>query len=174
MKEPDVEQLIETALGRPPKYKADFHPHEFIRLSKDGETFLDIAAIFGLGKTRMYEWSNKYPEFRSAVLLGREIALVWWHKKGRDAINADHFNYPVWQWHLTRMFNQRLPEYFDKSDFSERCSIIEKSLREEKISFEYAKNWIELIEKTACVAEKTELKKILERLEANEATKKEK
>lgn len=72
--------------GQPTKYRKDFHPNDFIALSKKGKTFAQIALIWDVDRDSLKEWAKKHPEFSAAVKKGRQFAEGWYIDIGQAAL----------------------------------------------------------------------------------------
>lgn len=70
--------------GKPPKYRKDFHPEDFLRLSKEGKTDIEIAALWGVHRNRIYNWAKSHPEFSEAFKLGRDASEAWYINFGKN------------------------------------------------------------------------------------------
>jgi transposase-like protein len=74
--------------GRPPQYRKNFHPSEFVRLSSDGRSVSEIAAAWGKSRDTMYAWVEQHKEFSVAFLKGKMAREAWWIDFGRKAMNG--------------------------------------------------------------------------------------
>lgn len=72
--------------GAPTKYRKDFHPKDFIRLSKKGMTLTEIALEWDVDRDSIYEWGRRHKEFSVAIKTGRSFAEAAWTKLGRQAM----------------------------------------------------------------------------------------
>lgn len=72
--------------GRPTKYEADFHPNDFIRLSKMGKTLMQIAFEWDVDRETVYTWGKKHPIFLGAIKKGREYAESYYANLGHVAM----------------------------------------------------------------------------------------
>jgi hypothetical protein len=70
----------------PTKYDKTFHPDDFLRLSKQGKTFAQIAKAWNIHRSTIIEWSQKHAEFSDAVRQGRELAEAWYMDLGQAAM----------------------------------------------------------------------------------------
>lgn len=59
--------------GRPPAYKPEFVPIA-AEMCLHGAINSDLAARFGVATGTIYEWANRYPEFREAIKLNKDRA----------------------------------------------------------------------------------------------------
>lgn len=60
--------------GRPSKYDPDEHPRLARELTGNGKTQAEVAELFGVSRSTVEAWMVEHPEFRVAMLLGREDA----------------------------------------------------------------------------------------------------
>lgn len=65
-------------VGRPTKYRADFHPEDFLRLSNLGKVLAQIAREWKVERETIRDWAAKHKEFSTAVKRGRQWAEAWW------------------------------------------------------------------------------------------------
>lgn len=72
--------------GRPTLYRADFHPDDYIRLSKQGQPIWCIAAEWDIDRDTIQEWQQVHPEFSVAVKKGNQHRLRWWTTVGMDTM----------------------------------------------------------------------------------------
>ena len=61
------------ALSESP-YDKDVHPERMVELMKDGKTVSQVAADFGVSRTTLYKWRDKYPDMKLAFELGETHA----------------------------------------------------------------------------------------------------
>lgn len=73
-------------IGRPTKYKKDFHPSDFIAQSKQGKTLAQIAYLWDVDRDTLYEWASVHDEFSDAIKRGREYAEAWYINLGQSAM----------------------------------------------------------------------------------------
>ena len=67
-------------VGRPTKYKPDFHPEDFVRRSRSGENVTEICEAWDLDTAQIYRWAEKHAEFRSSLKRGRDYLDAYFHK----------------------------------------------------------------------------------------------
>lgn len=60
--------------GRPTKYKKELC-EEAIKLARKGLMVYQIAKSFGISNKTLYNWANKYPEFKEAINECHEIVI---------------------------------------------------------------------------------------------------
>jgi hypothetical protein len=72
--------------GRPTKYRKDFHPEDFIRLSEQGKTYAQIARAWKIDRDTIKEWRKIHPGFSAAVKKGRQLAEAWYMDLGQAAM----------------------------------------------------------------------------------------
>jgi hypothetical protein len=69
-------------IGRPSKYKPDFHPDEFMSMCNKGMSKAQICAAFGISRECMHEWARVHPIFYDAIKKGQELRESWWTNFG--------------------------------------------------------------------------------------------
>lgn len=87
---PAEESLVETsgmysALFR--QYNPAVHPMQYILLSKDGKSEVEIAAELGISIATMRKWADKYKEFSVAYEIGQSMHEAWWIQEGKDNLH---------------------------------------------------------------------------------------
>lgn len=60
-------------VGRPTDYRADF-PEIAANLCAAGATDFEVAQALGCGTSTLYVWKGRYPEFREAMKVGKDLA----------------------------------------------------------------------------------------------------
>ena len=73
-------------MGRPSKYRKDFHPENFILLSEQGKTFAQIAKAWKIDRDTILEWARRHKEFSGAIKRGRQVAEAWYMDLGHAAM----------------------------------------------------------------------------------------
>ena|ERR1700744_6546436 len=73
-------------IGRPTDYRADFHPDNFIELSRQGKNITQIAARWGTYRSVIYNWAEKHPNFKDAIKKGQELMEAWYSDLGQAAM----------------------------------------------------------------------------------------
>lgn len=75
-----------SKVGRPSKYRSEFHPDDFIKLSRTGKTFAQIAGEWDIDRETLWSWSKRHKEFANAVKKGRDLAEAWYMNIGQSAM----------------------------------------------------------------------------------------
>lgn len=70
-------------VGRPPKYDPDFHPQNFITLSKKGKHLFQIAAEWDISRETLYAWQRDHKEFSDSVKRGNQLCEAWYMAVGQ-------------------------------------------------------------------------------------------
>lgn len=63
--------------GRPTIYKSEYC-QQLIEHMANGRPYETFAYRIGVGRSSMYEWEAKFPEFADAKQRGREASYDWW------------------------------------------------------------------------------------------------
>jgi len=109
--------------GRPSTYKPDFHPDDFVALSKEGKVAKQIAAIWDINVDTLYEWAKKHPRFSEAMRQGRVACEAWYIELGQMAMvgKATYKGQPVkvnlgyYAWLTRNLFKWSRPDDRDVS-----------------------------------------------------------
>lgn len=72
--------------GQPSKYRRDFHNEDFIRLSRQGKNFLQIASEWEVDRHTIQNWGKKHSEFLAAIKKGRCFCEAWYLNLGQLAM----------------------------------------------------------------------------------------
>lgn len=72
-------------VGRPTKYRADFHPEDFLRLSNQGKVQTQIARAWKVDRECIANWALRHKEFSDAVKKGKQWAEAWWQDMFQNA-----------------------------------------------------------------------------------------
>lgn len=65
------------SVGRPTGYRRTICP-KVIQWGADGKTWTSIAALLGITRDTLYQWTERHPEFSDAMKLSRQLAQMWW------------------------------------------------------------------------------------------------
>ena len=79
-------QIVQT------KFKPAVHPLQFINLSREGLSLVEIAAHFSVGVHTIEAWAEKYSEMAIAYEIGNALHEAWWLAKGKDGLDSRSFN----------------------------------------------------------------------------------
>lgn len=92
-------------VGRPEKYKEEFHCEDFIRQSKLGKNNQDIALSWDICEFTLYHWAKNHPNFSKAVKKGKTFCEAWWRQKGYERLwTAEKFDLGLYVWLTKNMF----------------------------------------------------------------------
>jgi len=73
-------------------YLPETHPIDFINLSRQGFSEVEIAAEMGVGITTLRSWSDTYEPFAIAYEIGQALHESWWLQKGKNGLDERYFN----------------------------------------------------------------------------------
>jgi len=73
-------------------YKPEYHPMQFITLSREGMSPVEIAAEFQVGIKSINKWQEKYLEFNTAYEVGLAIYEAWWLAEARGNLGNSRYN----------------------------------------------------------------------------------
>ena len=86
--------------GRPTKYKKEFC-QELIEKMAEGYSKEAVAGHLNISKNTLYEWAEKYPDFKDAISIGETKSRLFWegslvkhhiHTKNGKQLNGQVFN----------------------------------------------------------------------------------
>ncbi len=73
------------------KYDPAVHPIDFLQLSMEGKSVVEIAAIMGIAPGTLKNWSEKFPAFATAWEVGEACHEAWWLTQGKNNLNNTRF-----------------------------------------------------------------------------------
>lgn len=76
---------LQDVFARNRKYKPEY-AQSLIEHMSDGSSFYSFGARVSVGKTTLYDWLEKYPEFKEAYEIARLQSLAWWEKQGQEGL----------------------------------------------------------------------------------------
>lgn len=74
------------------KFRLDYHPLNYIALSREGLSPVEIAAKFQVGLNTVESWAEVHSDFQFAFQLGQALYESWWLMKGKKGLNKRGFN----------------------------------------------------------------------------------
>ena len=150
------------------KYK-DTYPAKFIEICQNKGSICDFCAEIMIGRATFYEWIEKYPEFKQAWIIGKELTERWLTKEGIDGMKADKFNATVWSI-LMRNKCSYVEHRKVGIDFSgcntpdEKMKLLDQRVSEGRLTPKEAKDMADYIKVSAEIHEKTEIFKQVDEL----------
>lgn len=96
----------EQKLGQPNKYKPEYCL-DVVKKMATGASILEIACDLGFSRNRLYLWAKKYPEFKLAMEIGKQLSEGWWEKQGRLNLENKNFNHVLWLMNMSNRFGWR-------------------------------------------------------------------
>ena len=95
---PAATGLYLTEFAQNSKYEPEFHPIEYINLSRQGKSEVEIAASFEVGLNTMRNWGEKFEQFAIARDCGKALYESWWLTVGKAGLtDARFFNTPLFK-----------------------------------------------------------------------------
>ena len=150
------------------KYK-DTYPELFVKICKNRGSICDFCVVVKIGRSTFYEWIDKFPEFKQAWILGKEITEAWLTQEGISGMRAEKFNATVWSI-LMRNKCSYVEHRKVGIDFSscktaeEKMQLLDKRVSEGRLTPREAKDYADYIKCSAEVHEKTEVAEKVEEL----------
>jgi hypothetical protein len=100
----------ESRMGRPTGYRSEYC-ERVIELGAAGKSKAQMAAILGVCRQTLDNWTKAEPDFLDAITRARDLALAWWEDKAQDNLLTSGFQTPLW----SRSMAARFPD-----DYTER------------------------------------------------------
>lgn len=85
--------LIKQIKGKVEVYNPDKHPMDYVKLSLEGLSEVEIAAEFKVSVHRLRQWTEDFSVFSEAYDIGQAMYESWWLKKGKEGLDdSRNFN----------------------------------------------------------------------------------
>lgn len=95
-------------VGRPTKYKKNYHPKRFIELSADGKYLCQICAEFGIARDTLYEWKKNHQEFSDSMTRGYEARMAFHMEDAEGLARKQGISHQMKIFLLSNMFHKDL------------------------------------------------------------------
>lgn len=82
--------------GRPTLYDPEYHPAKALEYLKRGLSLVQVSARLDIGRTALYAWIKKHPEFANTIKDGLDYSEAWWMDQAQDNLNAKHYQTGLW------------------------------------------------------------------------------
>jgi hypothetical protein len=89
--------------GRPSDYDPEYCT-KVLDLGKKGKSRVEIAYELDVGTTTLQRWEAAHEDFRVAMARAKEAEQVWWERKGRRNLQAQHFQASMWSRSMAARF----------------------------------------------------------------------
>lgn len=112
-------------MSEPYKYKVEYGQLAVEILAK-GKSLAAVCAHLNISRPTLYEWRDRFPEFKKSIELGLQKAQVYWENIGEDGITGNIKNFGGSPWIFT-MKNRFRDDYAEEKEHkSVSDSIVEK------------------------------------------------
>ena len=74
------------------KFNPAIHPINYIDLSREGKSAVEIAALFNVSINTLNVWAETHQTFNTAYEIGKALHEAWWLKKGKGGLRDRFFN----------------------------------------------------------------------------------
>ena len=115
--------------GRPTKYRKK-HCHTVIAVMKEGKSLVAVAKEIGVSRKILNDWQLRYPEFREACNIGKDLAQEWWERLAVLVATGKHdktaykkANHGMIQFLMSRRFS----DYYQKNQNYNRDETLEQA-----------------------------------------------
>ena len=98
-----LEILRPHTRGRPTKYDPEFC-ERVMELGALGKSLTQIAVGLGVARQRLYDWQERYPDFRDAITRARELSMAWWEEQGQLGLFASSFSASAFAFQMRNRF----------------------------------------------------------------------
>lgn len=79
-------------LGISTKFNPAVHPLQYIELSRQGMSRVEIAAKMKVSVLTLQKWAEKFESFYSASEIGDALHEAWWIERGKGGLENRSFN----------------------------------------------------------------------------------
>lgn len=112
--------------GRPSEYNPAYC-ETVIAAGDEGQTLAEMAATIGVNRATLKDWTERYPEFSSAVKTGLDRAQAWWERQGRVATfgGFDGFNATSYIFQMKNRFKEDWRDKVEQERTGEQTHIHE-------------------------------------------------
>jgi len=86
------DEFIPDTVLRGTNFDPAFHPIEFLRLAKEGNNEVEIAALFNISIYTLRGWAEKFESFNTAYEIGQSMYEAWWHQQGKNNLDNRGYN----------------------------------------------------------------------------------
>lgn len=95
-------------MAMPSKYKPEFCKRLIAHMAKGG-SFEGFGGVVGIGKTQLFDWLKKFPEFKEAKETAELASRLYWDNIGIKAVKGgiENFNATVWIFTYKNRFGWR-------------------------------------------------------------------
>lgn len=161
--------------GRPPKYRADFHPADCIRMGKAGRFAVEMALEWDITVQTIHAWCAEHPEFSDAFTRAKQHRAAWFMDAARGGLVVEKgysFNAQVLgimlRYDGVSLDDRRikLPKLAKAETFAEQSKVVMDAFSRGDINAKEANQVADLISKSAKIDEVTELRRMLEEIDA--------
>lgn len=80
-------EKLKSKLGRPSNYDPAYKKI-VVDVMKQGKSIAAVAALIGVGRTKMWKWAEEHEDFRDALELGKELCQHYWEDLSQDISNG--------------------------------------------------------------------------------------
>lgn len=106
----DYKDRFRSVMGRPTEYHPSLCKYA-IEMGERGYSLKQIASVFSVTYSTLWNWGRAHPDFFEALARAREGAQAYWEMVGQAGIIGKGFNFPVWNKIVSSRF---------RSDYTDR------------------------------------------------------
>jgi hypothetical protein len=83
------------------KFNPAVHPIQFIELSREGNSLVEIASEMEVSVSLLKKWSENFKEFNVAFEIGEAMHEAWWLQQGKDNLTNTRFQTTLYKFLTT-------------------------------------------------------------------------
>lgn len=103
--------MAKHAGGRPTLYRPEMC-EEAIGWMKKGHSIIEVAYLLNIGRSTLYEWIEKFPEFADAIKKGVDFSEgKWMIDGGLNSLRDKDFNATLWYMNMKNRFGWKDKQY---------------------------------------------------------------
>lgn len=84
-KHPEFKEAYEIARTNGSKYRPEWCD-DLPQMFAEGQDVIEVATALGISIKSFYLYLDKYPEFKEAYAIGKQLSESWWHARLRHGI----------------------------------------------------------------------------------------
>jgi len=98
------------------------------RVLASGESLAAVCCEIGCGRTTLYDWRDRHPEFAASLEYGVQMSQRVWEEKGRAGIDGEteRFAGTPWMFVMKARFHQDYVEKKEDKETNNTNTLIEK------------------------------------------------
>ena len=159
--------------GGPTKYDPDFHPHDCLRMGREGYFAVEMAAEWDVHLDTVYEWVKVWPNFSESYKRAQSLRTAWLLKQGKSGLfnsKESSLNSMVWgkMMHYDGQNTDErtlfIPGMAECNTLDEMTKCAIQAYSNQTMTAREAFIFMQMLSVKAGIEEKTEIRKMLEEI----------